>query len=57
MLSTVPTVDWVLLGSGESIKTYFDGSLQLQLVCRTNVAFWQEKHVIRKKIEKAVLKV
>ncbi len=45
MLSTVPAVDWVLLGSGESNKGYICGSLNMQLVCRTHLASWQEKRV------------
>ena len=46
MLSTVPTVDWVLLGFGESNQGYTCGSLQLQLVCRAYLASWQEKRAI-----------
>ena len=34
ILSTMPTVDWVLLGSGESNKGHECGSLYLRLVCR-----------------------
>ena len=34
ILSTVPTVVWVLLGSGESNKGQEFGSLYMQLVCR-----------------------
>ena len=45
-LSTVPTVDWVLLGSGESTQGYDCDSLKLQLVCRKYLAFWQKKRVI-----------
>ena len=45
ILSTVPSVDWVLLGSDESSKGWDFGSLQLQLVCRTHLASWQEKRV------------
>ena len=33
MLSTLPTVDWVVLGSGESNKGKDIGSLYIQLVC------------------------
>ena len=45
MLSTVPAVDWVLLGSGESDKEKICGSLHMQLVSRTHLASWQEKLV------------
>ena len=38
MLSTVPTADWVLLGSGESNKGQEFVSLHLQLVCRRALA-------------------
>ena len=44
-MSTVPTVDWVLLRSGESIKGLACGSLYLQLVCKTVLASRQDKHV------------
>ena len=33
ILSTVPTVDWVLLGSGESIQWLKGASHSVQLVC------------------------
>jgi hypothetical protein len=46
ILSTVPTVDWVLLGSGESNKGWGFGSLHLQLVCGRASLFWQETCVI-----------
>ena len=38
LLSTVSTIDWVLLESGESNKGQEVGSLFLQLVCRTHLA-------------------
>ncbi len=34
LLSIMPTVDWVLLGSGESHKGWEFGSLYMQLDCR-----------------------
>ncbi len=46
ILNTEPTIDWVLLGSGESNKGKDCGSLYLQLVDRTHLASWQEKFVI-----------
>ena len=45
ILSTVPVVEWVLLGSGESNKGQEPGSLYLQLVCRTHVASFGRKSV------------
>ena len=45
ILSTMPTVDWVLLGSGESNKGQELGSLYLQLVCRTHLASFGRKSV------------
>ncbi len=40
ILSTVPTIDWDLA------SVVICGSLYLQLVCRTYLAFWQEKRGI-----------
>ncbi len=42
-------IDWVILGSGEFNKGQDCGSLQLQLVCRTYLALWQEKHAVSTK--------
>jgi hypothetical protein len=38
ILSAVPTIDWVLLGSGKSNKVQELGSLYLQIVSRTHLA-------------------
>ena len=40
LLITMPTVDWVLLGSCEANKGQEFGSLHLQLVCRTHLAYF-----------------
>jgi hypothetical protein len=45
ILSTVPVVDWVLLGSGESDKGQELGSPYLQPVCRTHLASFDRKSV------------
>ena len=37
ILSTVPKIDWVLRGSGESDEGCDFGSLHLQLVCSHNL--------------------
>ena len=39
----MPTIDWVLLGYGESNKRQEIGSLYLQLVCRTHLAYFGRK--------------
>ena len=47
ILSTVPMIDWVLLGSGKSHKGQDLGSLHLRLVWRTHLAsFGREMRVI-----------
>ncbi len=46
ILRIVPTVDRVLLGSGESIKRKDFGSLCLQLVSNLTPCLWQERRVI-----------
>jgi hypothetical protein len=43
ILSTVPTDDWVLLGSGDSNKGQELGSFYLQLVCRAHLASFGRK--------------
>jgi hypothetical protein len=45
ILSTVPMVDWVLLGSGETIKGIKYGSLCHRLVRRTHLASRQEERI------------
>ena len=43
VVSTLPTVNWVLFGSGESNKEWDILSLYLQLVCRRTWPFLVEK--------------
>ena len=45
ILSTVPTDDWVLFGSGDSNKGQELGSLYLQLACRAHLASFGRKSV------------